>query len=365
MIIHSLPALLELSFLALSIGLLLCRLWVVPPAEGAPFRRDVFPRMGRLLCISIAVLFAASLMDLLVRAADMSGRPVEEACEVLPVVLFKTHYGRVWFLRIAALVVVSVALIAGKRRRDSRVLWAFVLAAFVVIAATESASGHAADAGDLSMAEAMDLLHLLAASAWGGGLLALTLSVLPGIGSISDDSAPQLAAVASRFSRMAGVAVAVVTLTALYNANKYVGGIKGLIATPYGLIIIAKIVIFFILLQLGGLNRYVNVPLLQRWGGHAPARYQGFLGPVAIRIFEKLRGPQDGRAVAKRFRRSVRAEALLILAILLCAALLRHEVPARHYSHLGHTGGMTHPMQPMSDDSEHPQEGHHNHDSGK
>ncbi|MDA8077398.1 MAG: CopD family protein [Nitrospiraceae bacterium] len=365
MFIHSFPAWLELSALALSIGLLMCRLWVFPPAEESSYQRDSFSRMGRFLCISIAVLFAASLMDLLVRAADMSGRPVDEACEVLPVVLFKTHYGRVWFLRISALLVISIALMAGRRHRDSRGLSAFILAAFVVIAMTESASGHAADAGDFSMAETMDLLHLLAASVWGGGLFALTLSVLPGIGRMSDDNAPILSVVAGRFSSMAGIAVAVVTLTALYNARQYVGGVKGLIATPYGWIVIAKIIIFFILLQLGGFNRYINVPLLQRWAGPAPVRHQGPLGPVAIRLFEKLRGMQEGRVVAQRFRRSVQAEAFLILAALLCAALLRHEIPARHHSHLGHVSGKTHSMQPMSDDDQHTQPEHHNHDAGK
>ena len=44
--------------------------------------------------------------------------------------------------------------------------------------------------------------------------------------------------------------------------------------------------------------------------------------------------------------RNVRVEALLMMGILLCAALLRHEIPARHFLHLEHMHGMGQLMGP-------------------
>src|SRR5262249_57620064 len=79
----------------------------------------------------------------------------------------------------------------GRRRRllgrdcvggwGGRAWWvpAVMLGAAALLALTRSASGHAADWGDMSLPELMDGLHLLAGSLWGGGLVVLASTVLP------------------------------------------------------------------------------------------------------------------------------------------------------------------------------------------
>jgi putative copper export protein len=148
---------------------------------------------------------------------------------------------------------------------------------------------------------------------------------------------------------MAGLAVGIAAITALYNAWIYVGSINALLGAPYGWTVIAKIVLFLVLINLGAFNRYVSVPLLQEWAG-ASAEGRGIFTRIALQFFPRFQLGGNGGRIASRFMRSVKVEAILIIGVLLCAAILRHEIPARHISHLGHMGGEGHPMP------------HHNHE---
>jgi uncharacterized membrane protein len=200
---------------------------------------------------------------------------------------------------------------------------------------TESASGHASDKGDFSLREIMDWLHLLGASVWGGGLLVLSLFVVPALLKLGDRSAQLVADVARRFSRIAAVAVATVALTALYNAWTYVGSLEALWKAPYGRTVLAKTVLFLLLINLGAFNHYVSVPLLQQWAGISIG-IRGIIDRVARRFVMPFFGNKDGYRIAVRFRRMVKVEAFIFVVVLLCVAVLRHQVPALHYLHLAH-----------------------------
>jgi putative copper resistance protein D len=230
----------------------------------------------------------------------------------------------------------------------------------VIISMTESASGHASDKGDFSVAEIMDWLHLFAASLWGGGLLVLSASVLPELVMTGDKAAPLIAGVARRFSRIAGIAVGIIALTSIYNAWMYVGSFGAFWKMPYGQTVLAKITLFLLLINLGAFNRYINVPLLQQWGGFSPGD-QGIMKRIVDRFVPRFLREQSGYKIALRFKRSVRVEALLIIGVLLCAAFLRHAIPARHVSHMEHRGGMGHSMPHNDGDGPHSHSDHADH----
>jgi putative copper export protein len=116
-----------------------------------------------------------------------------------------------------------------------------------------------------------------------------------------------MAGIATRFSRIAGGAVGFIALTAPYQTWAYGGGFGELATAPYGRILITKVVLFVLLLILGAFNRWVSVPRLHEWAVSS----------------------SEPRA-SSQFARTVKLEAILVVAVLLCAALLRHEVPARH-----------------------------------
>jgi copper transport protein len=206
---------------------------------------------------------------------------------------------------------VAIAVLAAammpRGARPSRAASYVMLACVLVVSTMDSASGHPSDAGDLSVAEIVDWLHLVAALIWGGGLLVLSWAILPRLVKDGARGARSMAGIATRFSRIAGWAVGFIAITAPYQTWAYGGGIEELARSPYGRILVTKVVLFVLLLVLGAFNRYVSVPRLHEWA----------------------RSGNEPRAAAQ-FTRTVTLEALLVVAVLLCAAFLRHEVPARH-----------------------------------
>jgi putative copper export protein len=311
LLLQVIPDWLELISLACCFGVLVLSLWVVPrtPGDEASGQESLLATMWPLLAICTATLFASSIVALLVRATEMSGSPVTEVLSVVPTVLLRAHLGHTWILRWVAIAGLAVGTLV-RGSRPSRPSSYVMLGCALVVSAMDSASGHPSDAGDLSIAEIMDWLHLVAALVWGGGLLVLSWALLPRLMKHGDRATQLLGGMASRFSRIAGGAVGFIALTAPYQTWAYGGGVEELTTTHYGRIVVAKLVLFSMLVALGAFNRYVSVPRLHECADSAA-------WPLA----------------AARFARAVKLEALLVVAVLLCAALLRHQVPARHSVH--------------------------------
>ncbi len=334
LLIHSMPLWLELVSLVFCIGGLACLLWILPARE----REDVHNadltrlRLWFFLRLSVFAAIAGSCIDLLIRTAEMSGDPILSALPYLTTVLFKTHIGQVWLIRMITYIIMSLMMTAGNKYRDSP---GYLIALFclgVLAAMMESASGHASDKGDFSMAEIMDWIHLLAASVWGGGLFALALTLHPVSLEAGGHAELSIVETASRFSRIAGIAVATIAATAVYNAWVYVGSYEAVVKSSYGWTIVVKSILFLILLLLGAINRYISVPGMREWSGLPPGN-QG----IGSRLVKPLLRPftlnQEDRASLRQFALRIRIEAFLMVAVLLCASLLRHEVPAKHYLH--------------------------------
>ncbi len=338
-LIHSIPTVFDLLALTTCIGALGFRLWVLPPtvkATDAPDSKVLLIGLWRLLAVCITVLVLSSAVLLAARATEMSSLPFGTILPVLPTVLFKTHYGQVWMVRAAAIAVLWIGWWVGKRHLDSRTISASMLGAGAVIAFTRSASGHAADAGDFRLPELMDWVHLMAASFWGGGLIALFTAVLPIIVKRADQRRTLIANIARRFSSFAGVTLAGVLLTGIYNAWFEVRSFQALWETPYGRTLTAKLLLLLALVILGASNRYISVPLLEQWAGRPLTKRGGFYNSLVVRYLASIQRKLDGVQVARWFVYKMGIEAILIVGVLMCAALLQHEVPPRHLSHTGH-----------------------------
>jgi putative copper resistance protein D len=335
LLLQVLPDWLGLVSLAGCFGVLVLALWVVPDtAADRADQENVLAGMWPLLGICTAALLATSIFALLVRSAEMSGSPITEVLSVVPTVLLRTHLGHTWILRGVAATVLAVTVMT-RASRPPRPSSYVMLGCALVVSAMDSASGHASDAGDLSIAEIMDWLHLVAALVWAGGLLVLSWAIFPRLLKHGDRAARSVARIASRFSRVAGATVALVALTAPYQAWAYGGSFEGLLHSLYGRTVVAKIVLFFLLVALGAFNRFVGVPGLQEWADLA-VRRPGVMGRLVRRALLPIARDARGSRAAARFARAVNIEALLVLVVLLCAALLRHEIPARDTSHPEH-----------------------------
>ncbi|WP_377270513.1 CopD family protein [Peterkaempfera sp. SMS 1(5)a] len=161
----------------------------------------------------------------------------------------------------------------------------------VAAGATWAASEHASTGMQVALAVPLDLLHLLAASVWLGGLAALLVTLVA--------EPPREAAVsAARFSRRARAAVAVLVVTGVYQSWRQVGSWHALGATGYGRLLSAKLVAVALLLAAAWYSR--------RWTA----------------------GPAGSGAVA-RLRWSVAAETAVGAVVLALTALLTATQPAR------------------------------------
>jgi len=336
--IPSVPLWIELISIAFCAGVLIFFLWVL--SDGEHTDPNLRNRLWIIFLISVMVAMIGSVTDFLQRIAEMSDVPVRSTIPLVPTVLLKTHSGRVWLIRITCL---ALMLATGNIRkiRDTRLVLIVLFCFAMIIALTESASGHAADKGDFSMDEIMDWIHLVGALVWAGGIFVLSFVILPRGSDLDSQAFHTLARRTVRFSGIAGIAVFAVVLTAIYNALVYAGSFRALVFTAYGLTILTKIFLLFLLLVLAAYNRYISVPALGQFAGLDIAKI-GFTSRLVKKIFSRISLDKTGVDFLVFFKRAVRIEVFLLLCLLFCAALLRHEIPARHAMHGGHPAGPLH-----------------------
>ena len=347
-VLYALPTAFDLLALVIGLGALGCRLWILPTVQavsGTVGVAAILIHLWQLLLICLTALTISSLGELFGRAAEMSGLPFPDVLPLLPTILFHTHYGWVWLLRALALTGLWVGWGLGKRHRQSRLIPVLMFAAGAFVALTRSASGHAADWGDPSLAELMDWLHVMASALWGGGLITLCIVVLPHVVKLPERRR-LTAALAWQFSILAGVALAGVLLTGFYNAWLQVGSLSATWQTPYGRTLLAKLVLVVPLLALGGLNHYSSVPRLQRWSGRPVTRRSRRLSLLLMRRLASGQRKRQVVQLVRRFIRRVRAEAIVVVGVLMCTAVLLHGAPARHAAHSQH--GRTYPGVPSA-----------------
>jgi len=141
-------------------------------------------------------------------------------------------------------------------------------------------------------------------------------------------SRESLAALAARFSRLAGLSLAAVVATGSYNAWAQLGALSRLWSTTYGQVLIVKLAIVAVLVWLGAVNRYVLLPRL------ATTRTARGVGARAFHMSRlALFGPSRGAPSApaqSRLVGYVTTEALIGLAVFACTALLGEVTPGRH-----------------------------------
>jgi putative copper export protein len=315
---------LTLSALALVVGALVLATVVMPADEAAlgAARR----RLRRCVIGGVLVLMVTTIGQLILRAQVMSGGSVVAAMSVLPQVLLQTHFGMIWVIRGALLLAVGIAAVAPTRAAR----WS-ALALATGVAATTSMTGHAADWGDATSSVGIDLVHVWAASAWTGGLLALNVAVFVDAGAWPANLFPRIA---RRFSTLAGWCLAVVIASGIYNAVIQVSPPAALVRTAYGRILIVKILLVLGLAMLGAVSRYGIVATL---GRVEPA---GASARLFRRAFRHL-APARNRPASAALRRYVACEALLALIVFGCTALLGESTPARHAFKMQHGSTMS------------------------
>jgi len=212
--------------------------------------------------MSLAIAVASGVIWLQLQAASTSGLPFGEAMtsDTLLTVLNETQFGLVSKVRFV-LAVILAACLAFDRFTQARWL---ALGSVVGFIAAMAWTGHAGstlgEMGNLHLTA--DVLHLIAAAAWIGGLMPLALLLAAARRNQAFAWASLARDVAQRFSTLGIVSVATLLLTGIVSAWILVGSFQALLVTEYGLLLMLKVVVFAIMLMLAAVNRSWLTPQL-------------------------------------------------------------------------------------------------------
>lgn len=208
-------------------------------------------------------------------------------------------------------VIVLGAAAATTQRRLRPVALAAGIAAAVSVTLVSHAAAYGTAAG-----MAIDLVHTLSAGAWAGAVVAILAVTLPAAGALARED---LARTVTRFSTFAVVTVAILVLTGLLQSVQRLSLVQDLWETPYGIAVLAKVLLLAAALTLAALN-------LLRWGPH-------------------LRAGRDPDRARRWLARDVAGETAAIVLVLVATAVLTALVPPAQtsgaaYQATRHSGGM-------------------------
>jgi putative copper export protein/mono/diheme cytochrome c family protein len=278
-------------------GTIMFRNVVAPKAFALMSAAETVTAKRQLLNVARASVAGALLgicLWLVTQSAFMADAgSVAAALAAVPTVVSKTVFGHVIALQAGASV--GLALLLGGRDSVARQRAALVAATIAV--ALQAGHSHA-----FSMVEGpslllgFDVLHLLGAGAWLGGLIPLLVIIR---------IAPPKAGVAAarRFSPLGQICIAALLVSAAWQAWILVATIPGLVGTAYGWMVMVKTGLFAILLGFAYVHRYRFAPAL--------------IG-------------QDPEAARRVLIRSIALQSVAAFAILAAAIVLSGLPPSMH-----------------------------------
>ena len=241
---------------ALLTGLAFFTMFIRIPAEDSERRRE-----RRLVIIGGGALVIGSALLLLNQGANIPQR-----------LLLLLGLRAVAGVAAIALLRVPSRLLPDDARREATAF--FGLAAGL----TATLVSHAAASGDIRYV-ALDYLHVIAISIWLGGVVAFSYVVMP---SARSGEPRELGRTIWRFSLTALVAVAVIITTGVLQSLDRLVLIEDLVETPYGIALLAKILLLVGLLVLGALNLLVWGPRMRRGIAAGAQFWRGVIGEAAL-----------------------------------------------------------------------------------
>ncbi|MFM9487710.1 copper homeostasis membrane protein CopD [Pseudomonas monachiensis] len=213
--------------------------------------------------VGLGALLSVAGMVLMVRA--MSGESdVTELRPHLEMMLSETDTGLAWAVRMIALAVAGLALMLNPRAPGISLVIAATAGGISL--ASLAWNGHGAmDEGSRRFWHfTTDILHLLAAGAWLGALLAFALMAQPR--ALQTEAHIRLLARAvRRFELVGALVVLIITVTGVVNYLFIVGPkLDEVLLSQYGVLLAIKVLLFAGMLALAALNRFHLGPLLER-----------------------------------------------------------------------------------------------------
>lgn len=195
-------------------------------------------RAARLGRWSAAVAIVAIALRLVAQWRAMHGDRMADV-DLLLAMLSQTLWGWGWIAQcLAAIVAYGAFRGVTLNRRNA---WSAVSVAALVLAFSPSLASHAAASPRMPLiAMFADGMHVLAASAWLGGLLVLFAVGIPAAREEADGGAA-LARLVGAFTPVALAAAATLVATGVFAAWLHLGSVAALAATTYGRVLLLKL----------------------------------------------------------------------------------------------------------------------------
>jgi copper transport protein len=287
-------------------------------------------RMRKLLMVATVLGAAASALGVPLQGATAAGVSAWAALKgsAIPNTL-ESRFGEVWGLRAADWCLLGVLLLTAQAlgrpvvsemthtavdanrpaltRPPPRWIVALLAVGAGYLAVTPALAGHASIESPVAVFFPSDVLHVLGASVWVGGIACLLLGLPAATRELEvGERSRLLYATLARFSPLALAAVLVIAATGITQAYIDVRSFSGLLNSTYGVLVIVKVALLLALIGLGWTNRERVIPALRHLVGEA--RSPG--GPGVL------------------VRRTMRGELALMLSVFgVTAALITYAPP--------------------------------------
>ena len=220
-------------------------------------------RCNLTVWVALAVAILSEAAWLVWLSADIYGAPVIAVCLHGGVwsVLTDTRFGLVCTIRLGLALLLAVLIVWPA----TRLLQVAAAAGLIgLIAFVGHAGATPGTAGDIHLAS--DIVHLLAAGAWLGGLPALAM--LLARARRTDDPAWRGFAVRAtrRFSWLGVACVGALLASGIINSWNLLGGPRDLVTSDYGRLVLLKIGLFVAMVGIAAANRFHFTPRLPAAG---------------------------------------------------------------------------------------------------
>lgn len=213
-------------------------------------RGAVHRRATRLILIGGVLMVVGTLFSAVAQAGAAANVPLDQALgQPLSDLLLRGRFAAIWWPRLG-LEIASLALIAfgGIDGLASEC----ALATLPAVLLTSALTSHGA-ALPLGTAPgiAIDWLHIVGATLWVGGLIALTTCF-----SVFRAEPLMLGKVVRRFARLALVAAGVVLLSGVLQSALELGSWAAVVSSLYGQLVLIKVGLLVVMLALAGVNEW-------------------------------------------------------------------------------------------------------------
>jgi len=279
-------------------------------AQHGARTREAFDGWLRKVLLVAAVLTLISALAWLDGVVMTMGDGWSDALdvEVLTAVLFDTWFGQVWMWRLMLAAALIVTLLVTRKPPGGVLERGAILALSGTLVVSLALTGHTALAsgGTRMLHIASQATHLLAGAVWLGGLVPLGYLLAKALTEPQGAWLAMVRHVLPRFSRLGYAAVGLLIVTGCINGWVVIGRWDALLTTTHGRVLLAKVLLFALMVGLAIVNRLWLAPRLLAVGPHGPAPLQ----------------------VLAALQRNVASELILALLILAAVGLLGTLPPA-------------------------------------